>query len=206
MKIKAICIGTPALVPGRKAKSGIYKHPVSGRVIIDAEGIAGDAVVNRKHHGGTEQAVYIEGALTLDWWEGELGRPLPPGTFGENIVIDGLDNRDVAAGDRFLIGEVVLEATSPRTPCAIFTAKMQDPGLARRYIAAARPGIYTRVIRPGVIGPDDPVAIQPFEGPRVTMTEMMATHGRRLSAEDRKRYLAAPVSAKIRETISKEKG
>ncbi len=151
MKILAVCIGQARSLPGKSYKTGIAKAPVSGPVMVDSEGLLGDKIINRKHHGGPEQAVYIEGAETLAWWEEQLGRPLEPGTFGENLVLSGLDNRTVAIGDRFTIGEVVLEATSARSPCATFAAHMDDPMMVKRYLKAERPGIYTRVITGGML-------------------------------------------------------
>ncbi len=139
MKIRAVCTANPERLPGKKYKTGIYKHAVNGAVIIDSEGLVGDAICNREHHGGVDQAVYLEGSLTLDWWAGELGRPIEPGTFGENLVIDGLDNRAVSVGDRLITGELVLEATSARIPCATFAAKMADPKFVKRYTKACRP-------------------------------------------------------------------
>ncbi|NEJ96125.1 MOSC domain-containing protein [Rhizobium ruizarguesonis] len=198
MKILALCTGNPERLPGKSYKTGIFKHAVSGAVMIDAEGLVGDAICNRKHHGGVEQAVYVEGSLTLDWWSRELGRPYEPGTFGENMVISDLDNRDVAVGDRFLTGDLVLEVTSCRMPCATFAARMADPKFVKRYAAAARPGIYCRVIGCGVVKAGMPVEHQAFAGEKVTMPELMETFGGRLSETDRARYLAAPIHYKLR--------
>ncbi len=201
MKIQAICIGNAEHIDGKKTKTGILKHRVGGSVIVDSLGIAGDAVVNRKHHGGPEQALLIDGSITLDWWASELGRALEPGTFGENLVIEGLDNRDVAAGDRFHCNEVVLEVTSARIPCSTFALRMGDSRFVKRYFDAGRPGIYVRVLKPGMMAAGEMVRYEAFNGPRVTMPEMMAKYGKALNAEDRERYLAAPVNAKIRDAI-----
>ena len=114
MKILAVCSGNAEKLPGKSYKTGINKHPVNGAVLIDAEGVVGDAVCNRKYHGGVDQAVYVEGSVTLDWWSKELGSVVEPGTFGENIVIDGLDNAEVAVGDRFTAGDLVLECAHLR--------------------------------------------------------------------------------------------
>ena len=46
------------------------------------------------------------------------------------------------------------------------------------------------------------VEFTPWSGDRVTMREMMATFGRRLSETDRARYLAAPVHYKVRDAIA----
>ncbi|PDT22169.1 MOSC domain-containing protein [Rhizobium hidalgonense] len=204
MKILALCTGNPERLPGKSYKTGIFKHAVNGAMMIDAEGLVGDAICNRKHHGGIDQAVYVEGSLTLDWWSGELGRPYEPGTFGENMVISDLDNRDVSVGDRFISGDLILEATSCRIPCATFAARMNDPKFAKRYTAAARPGIYCRVIKAGVAEAGMLVAHRPFSGVKVTMSELMETFGRRLPEPDRARYLAAPIHYKLRAMLESQ--
>lgn len=132
MKILALCTGNPERLLGKSDKTGIFKHAVNGAVIIGADGLVGDAICNRKHHGGVDQAVYVEGSLTLDWWAQELDRPYEAGTFGENMVISDLDNRDAAVGDRFVVGDLILEVTSCRIPCATFAARMADPRFVKR--------------------------------------------------------------------------
>jgi MOSC domain-containing protein YiiM len=204
MKILSVCVGNAEKLPGKSYKTGINKHPVNGAVLIDAEGVVGDAVCNRKYHGGVDQAVYVEGSATLDWWSNELGRVVEPGTFGENIVIEGLDNATVAVGDRFIAGDLVLEVTSARIPCATFAAKMGDPTFVKRYKRAGRPGTYCRVIRGGAVQAGTEVEYQPYGAPRVTMPEMMETYGRKLSEHDRARYLSAPIHHKLREKLEAE--
>jgi MOSC domain-containing protein YiiM len=205
MKLLAICLGTPQTLPGKGVKStktGILKSPVTAPVMIDAHGLVGDAVCNRKHHGGPDQAILLEGADTLRWWERELGRDLPYGTFGENLVIDGLDDRDVAVGDRFRISEVLLEATLARIPCNTFAVRMADPGLVRRYFRAGRPGIYCRVLSGGMLAPGDPVAFEPYQGDRIAIAELLASAARPITAGERDRYLAAPIGARLRKALS----
>ncbi|MDO3435756.1 MOSC domain-containing protein [Rhizobium sp. CBN3] len=204
MKILALCIGNPERLAGKSYKTGIFKRSVNGAVMIDAEGLVGDAICNRKHHGGVDQAVYVEGSLTLDWWAGELGQPYEPGTFGENMVISSLDNRDVSVGDRFISGDLILEVTSCRIPCATFAARMNDPKFVKRYTVAARPGIYCRVVRGGAAEAGMPVEHRPFVGEKVTMPELMRTFGRRLSEPDRAQYLAAPIHYKLRAMLETE--
>ncbi|MCS4093028.1 MOSC domain-containing protein [Rhizobium sp. BK176] len=206
MKILAVCIGSAERLPGKSYKTGIYKHPISGSVLVDAEGLVGDAICNRKHHGGVDQAVYLEGSLTLDWWSTELGRPVEPGTFGENIVIDGLDNRIVCVGDRFIADDLVLEVTSARIPCATFAARMGDPGFVKRYTKAARPGIYCRVLNGGAIAAGMPVEHLRYGGEKVTIPEIIATFGKVLAPRDRDRYLAAPIHYKLRDILEEQAG
>lgn len=201
MKILAVCLGRPEVLPGKKNKTGINKLAIQGPVMVDAEGLVGDAILNRKHHGGVDQAVYIQGSLDIDWWSRELGRELHYGMFGENLVIEDLESQRLAAGDRFAIGEILLEITSPRMPCATFAAHMGDPKIVKRYTEAARPGAYARVLKGGMVEAGQPVVYTPYTGERVTMQDMMATYGRKLSETDRARYLSAPVHYKTRDAI-----
>lgn len=202
MRLLAVSIGDATPMPGKSSgKTGIDKRPVDHPVMIGREGLAGDRIINRKYHGGADQAVYIEGSVDYDWWRSELRRDLPAGAFGENLLIDGLDNRDVAVGDRFWIGDVLLEVTSARTPCATFAAHMEDPLMVKRYAAAARPGAYARVLEEGVVRAGDPVDYTPFAGDRIGMPDLMRTHGKRLDEETKRRILAAPIGQRLRAMI-----
>lgn len=195
----SVNVGQPRPIPKKTTQTGIYKEPVEGDVDITRQGLAGDAIVNRKHHGGVDQAVYIYFRDDYAFWETELGRELAPGTFGENLTIGGVEGRHVAVGDRFKIDEVVLEVTSHRTPCATFAAKMGDPGWVRRFHKAGRPGAYCRVLEPGNFHAGEPVILKPFTGDRVTMAELMALDGRRdIPPQTLRRILASPIHYKMR--------
>lgn len=199
LKLLAICVGAARPVPGRSAtKTGIYKEPVNGAVILDGERIVGDRIVNRKHHGGPDQAVYIECQEDTEWWEGQLGIQLPAGTFGENLRVEGISNREIAVGDRFVFGDAELEITSCRVPCATFAARMDDPKFVRRFTKAARPGAYARVLKTGTLRAGESFTYLPYQGHRITMPEMMRTFGHHLEGEERARYLSAPIHHKLR--------
>ena len=118
---------------------------------VTTSGLIGDAVVNTKHHGGPDQAVYVYSDEDYDWWCSNLDRDLAPGTFGENLTLSSFGEGAVMIGDRWKIGTVVLETTAPRIPCATLGAKMGDGGFRARFRAARRPGFYARVITPGEI-------------------------------------------------------
>nr|WP_272212775.1 MOSC domain-containing protein [Marinicella sp. W31]MDC2878693.1 MOSC domain-containing protein [Marinicella sp. W31] len=201
MKIAALCIGAPEVTDGVSHSTGIFKRPVAGLVRVGTEGIVGDHIGDRENHGGVDQSVYLEGSISLDWWEKELGFPYQPGMFGENLVVEGLDNREVIVGDRFIIGDLVLEVTSCRIPCNTFARRMDDPKFVKRYWQAARPGVYCRVITAGEIADGRAVEYRRFEGARVPLPEMMVNFGRKLAPEDRARYLAAPVHWKLRREL-----
>ncbi|WEV25934.1 MOSC domain-containing protein [Streptomyces sp. 71268] len=148
--------------------TGIDKRPVTGPVAVSApgpkgvgaSGLAGDAVCDTRHHGGDDQAVYAYAREDLDMWEGELGRALPNGVFGENLTTSGLDVNGALIGERWRIGRsLLLEVTSPRTPCRTFAGFLGEQRWVKRFTQAGLPGAYLRVIEPGEISAGDAIEI-----------------------------------------------
>ena len=198
-RLDSVNIGTPRPIPGHKALTGIYKQLVAGPVAITPLEVAGDAVLDRRHHGGRDQAVYLYFADDYEWWSGQPGTLIGPGTFGENLTIAGVQGQSVAIGDRFALGEVLLEVTYHRTPCMTLAARMGDNGFVRRFARALRPGAYCRVIAPGMVEAGMSVIYTPFAGERVTVTELMALDGvRDLDPAFMRRALATPIREKTR--------
>ena len=171
MKLLSVNLGRPKPVPytgQRDGVTGIDKQPVDGPVRVaapgpkgvGASGLAGDAVCELRHHGGDDQAVYAVAREDLDDWERELGRPLPSGSFGENLTTEGLDISGALIGERWRIGpEVVLEVTSGRIPCLTFQGHLGEKGWVKRFTQKGAPGAYLRVIEPGEIRSGDRVEI-----------------------------------------------
>jgi MOSC domain-containing protein YiiM len=186
------------------ANTGIFKIPVDSPVEITLTGLAGDAIVDAKNHGGVDQAVYVYTTPDYQWWSKELGKDLSPGTFGENLTVSGLESALVRVGDRLSIGAVVLEATAPRIPCSTLAARMGDPSFVKRFRSAARPGFYCRVIENGWVKAGDPVHLHDFSGQTVTILEMFHDFHDPDGDENKlRRFLNAPID--IRSRIEKEK-
>ncbi|WP_062216394.1 MOSC domain-containing protein [Streptomyces sp. NBRC 109706] len=148
--------------------TGIDKRPTEGPVAVRApgpkgiggSGLDGDAIGDLRHHGGDDQAVYAYAREDLDQWAAELDRPLTNGVFGENLTTSGLDVNDVRVGERWRIGDtLLLEATTPRIPCATFADWLGERGWVKRFAAEAMPGSYFRVLRPGVVQAGDRIEV-----------------------------------------------
>lgn len=171
MKLLTVNLGRPRAVEYTGAPSGttgIFKEPASGPVHVadpgpkgtGASGVGGDAVCDLRHHGGRDQAVYAFAREDLDFWEQELGRPLPNGAFGENLTTSGLDITGARIGERWRIGpDLVLETTSGRIPCLTFQGRLGEKGWVKRFTRHAVTGAYLRVIVPGEIRAGDPIEI-----------------------------------------------
>ncbi|MFJ7206387.1 MOSC domain-containing protein [Streptomyces sp. NPDC098789] len=148
--------------------TGSDKRPVAGplRVFapgpkgVGASGVEGDAVCDLRHHGGDHQAVYAYAREDLDWWEGELGRSLPNGIFGENFTTAGLDVNGALVGERWRVGaDLVLEVASARIPCRTFQGFLEEESWVKRFTREVRPGAYLRVIEGGSVSPGDPIEV-----------------------------------------------
>ncbi|GAA2406482.1 MOSC domain-containing protein [Streptomyces pulveraceus] len=192
MRLLTVNAGRPKSVGHTDAPgglTGIDKRPVEGPVRVEdpgpkgtgGSGLAGDAVCDLRHHGGSDQAVYAFAREELDRWERELGRPLSNGAFGENLTTRGLDVSGARIGERWRIGAgLVLEVTSGRIPCRTFAGHLGERGWVRRFTRAAAPGAYLRVIEPGEIRAGDPVEIVHRPDHDVTVvTEFLASTTRR---------------------------
>lgn len=166
--------GRPGTVAprGRAEATGIFKEPVSGRVAIGAEGLDGDIIVSTRHHGGPDQALYLYSAADYAWWSAELGQPLAPGSFGENLTLSGWWSAEPRVGDRLRVGEVELQVSGARIPCATLAARMGDPGFVKRFARARRPGCYARVLAGGLVSAGDAVTLLESRPEHPTVTEV----------------------------------
>lgn len=153
-------------VRGELDQTAIDKRGAAGRVPVRRAGVGGvglqgDRVVDERHHGGPDQAVYAYAVEDLRWWAGELDRELTPGTFGENLTTEGLDVTGALIGERWRVGAdgPVLEVTVPRIPCATFQGWMDEPHWVRRFTAHGAPGAYLRVVDEGSLAAGDSIEI-----------------------------------------------
>jgi MOSC domain-containing protein YiiM len=159
----SVNVAVPRTVTGI-GRTGIDKRPADGPVGIvvpddGASGVAGDRIFENDVHGGVDQAVYAYAREDLDAWQDSLDRPLSNGTFGENLTTAGVDVTGALIGERWRIGTVELEVSSPRLPCNTFARWMDEPQWVKRFTARALPGAYLRVIGPGEVRAGDGVEV-----------------------------------------------
>lgn len=206
MRVTSVNVGREETIDhgNRTFKTGIRKRPVTGAVFIGAEAVAGDTISDKQHHGGADQVVYAYSMDDYDWWSAQLGRELAPGTFGENLTIEGLPS-DMNVGDRLLIGDVLLEATAPRIPCSTLAAQMQDSGFGMAFRNAERPGIYFRVLNEGEVSAGDAVTYIENPAPVVSILDLYRlAYDLRPNPVAMERYLEAPLADRVRASIEEK--
>lgn len=184
--------------------TGIYKMPVDEPVEIKSPGIEGDAICDKKNHGGPDQAVYIYGGADYAWWARELGKEPAPGTFGENLTISALESAQFNVGDYLRVGEASLQVTAPRIPCGTFATRMEDPQWVKKFRAAERPGLYCRVIREGVVKAGDLVSIEKYSGRTISILQMYRDHYNKRDEVTLRRHLDAPIAIRARNDLEEE--
>jgi MOSC domain-containing protein YiiM len=160
-RVVSVNIGGPRefTINGRSDASAIWKEPIQGRLAVRGVNIEGDDQADRKNHGGPDKAVYAYALEDYDWWSVELGKTIAPGTFGDNLTLAGLDVNGALVGERWRVGNTVLEVAQPRLPCYKLANRMGDRTFARRFAAASRWGAYLRIIEEGDVAAGDPIDV-----------------------------------------------
>jgi MOSC domain-containing protein YiiM len=159
-------------IGGQPVPTGILKMPVDGRIAVRGVNLAGDEQGDRSVHGGPDRALYAYASDDYAWWSEQLGRELAPGTFGENLTLDGVDVTGAKIGERWRIGSATLQVTSMRVPCFKLAAVMDDPGFIKAFAHALRPGAYLSIIEEGELAAGDAVTILSRPSHDVTIGEM----------------------------------
>ena len=125
--------------------------------------LLGDAQNDKKHHGGSEQAVCIYALERIHALQQE-GHPIDVGTAGENVTVEGIDWDLVVPGGRIKLGdEVLLEVASFTSPCKTIKGSFID-GKFVRISRKLHPGwsrVYARVLTEGEIRFGDHVKVIP---------------------------------------------
>ncbi len=158
MKIIAVSVSKPVEIEhnGELIRTGIFKEPVSGRVLATYTGLEGDGQADLAVHGGADKAIYVYSIDHYAYWESELGLSgLPCGQFGENLTVEGLRDDEVHIGDRFRCGQAVFEVTQPRIPCFKLGIRMNSPRFPKQFLRSRRVGFYVRVLAEAKLGSGD---------------------------------------------------
>ncbi len=156
-----------ALLQVNVSPGGVPKRPVP-EAFLGPLGLEGDAVAHPESHGGPRQAVLLLPVEAIDELKA-AGFPVYPGALGENLTTSGLDRRRFRAGQRFRVGDAIIEITRLRQPCktisvygkgiekATFDAQAEagDPSSPKWGLA----GFYASVLTPGRVSAGCPIML-----------------------------------------------
>ncbi|MDO5408706.1 MAG: molybdopterin-binding protein [Eubacteriales bacterium] len=156
--VKAVCTSD---------RKGVEKHAVDGAYFKKDYGIEGDA-----HAGKWHRQVSL---LSYDKVKAfnERGANVEDGAFGENLVVEGIDFRNLPVGSKFYAGTVELRMTQIGKECHSHCAIFKKMGEC----IMPREGVFAEVLREGEIHPGDemtvelPAADRPFTAAVITVSD-----------------------------------
>ena len=161
MKLMSVNIGKEKTYDfdGFIIKSGLEKSPVFDNVFIHKLGVTGDEQAEKVVHGGVDKAVCLYPFEHYEYWENTLNRKMPENSFGENLTVQGMTEKDVCIGDIFQIGEVILQITQPRQPCYKLTYIHNVPKMSFLSQDSGFTGYYARVLKEGNLNVNDKITL-----------------------------------------------
>lgn len=203
MQLLSVNIGQPEAVAAKDGQTGIFKRPAAQPVQVGRLGLAGDHIQDTKNHGGPDQAVYVFTQPDYDHWSALLGTELAAGTFGENLLISGLESAPLPIGTRLQVGAALLEITSARIPCATLAARMNDPQFVKTFRRVRRPGFYARVLEEGAVSAGDAVTLErPLSDDAPSVLDAFEFfYTKAPTREQIERLLSAPIHHKMRSEL-----
>jgi MOSC domain-containing protein YiiM len=150
----SVNVGLPKTVQWRDqaVSTGIFKSPVEGPVELRRHNLAGDGQADLTVHGGPTKAVYAYPTEHYAYWREELPDvEFEWGHFGENLSVDGMDERSTYIGDEFSVGTARLVVTEPRMPCFKLGVRFGRADMPKRFLQSGRSGFYFGVLEEGTV-------------------------------------------------------
>jgi MOSC domain-containing protein YiiM len=175
MTLVSVNVGVPRLLAwgGATFKTGIFKNPVQGRLMLRKTNLDGNRQADLSVHGGPNKAVYGYPSEHYKPWQADLPDPSRTwGAFGENFTTEGLLEAAVFVGDRYRVGSAILMVTTPRLPCFKLAAKFKRDDMIERFLRSGRCGFYFAVVEEGEVGAGDKFEFLGREDPTLSIADV----------------------------------
>src|SRR5215212_4009609 len=180
-KLISVNVGLPRTImsDSEAVSTGIFKEPVTGRVMLRTLNLDGDGQADLSVHGGLSKAVYAYPYEHYEYWKCEFPRlKLPWGMFGENFTTAGILETELNIGDKFQVGSAIVMVTEPRLPCYKLGIKFGRSDMIKRFLASERTGFYFAVLKEGNVGEGDHIELIERNEPSVKVTEIVQLYTR----------------------------
>jgi MOSC domain-containing protein YiiM len=191
--LHSLNVAIPQTIPAgdppfdREWSSGIFKKPVTGKLWLRAPptsataALTSDLQEDPEFHGGPDKAINCYSFDYYPFWKAELElEDFPVGAFGENFTTAELADEDVCVGDRYEIGEALVEVSQPRSPCWKLSWRWRIAELERLLLIANKTGWYFRVIREGFIEQGQELKLVERKYPNFSITQVNTIRYREL--------------------------
>lgn len=174
MKLLSVNVSPPLDVPygEETVRTGIFKRPVAGPVMVRRLNLDGDGQADLENHGGPDKAAYAYTVEHYAFWRQRLGRgDFPFGQFGENLTVEAMPETEVRVGDVYRVGGALLQVSQPRAPCYKLGLTMGLVWFPTEFLRTGRVGFYLRVLEEGAARAGDPIELVTREAEVLTVRE-----------------------------------
>ncbi|PCI33727.1 MAG: sulfurase [Flavobacteriaceae bacterium] len=154
MKVISTNIGkkTTLLWKGKEVQTGILKKATNTPITLGIEDVQGDAVIDRRYHGGVDQAVYAYGEQHYAYWQNLYPSiEMKPGFFGENLTISNLDENTIYVGAIYELGTAIVQVTKPRQPCMKLGIIFGTQQVLKQFWSVPKCGFYFKILKEGTV-------------------------------------------------------
>lgn len=161
IELKNFSIGLPQKMKyenNLEMDTGICKQTIE-EALLTKDGFLGDGVADLQYHGGPDRAVCVYPYEHYLLWEKEFANRLPSSTFGENLTVTNLLEKNVYIGDVFRLGEAVIQITQGRIPCSTISKRTNNPFLLKRMVQTGFTGYLCRVLEEGIVRNDSHITL-----------------------------------------------
>ena len=179
LHVISVNVGLPREVvwKGKTVLTGIFKEPVTGRIPARRLDLDGDRQADLSVHGGPAKAIYVYPAEHYPYWREQFPTMnMPWGMFGENLTVEGLEEKTVHIGDQFRIGTARVVVTQPRFPCYKLGLKFQRDDMLKRFLQSGLTGFYLAVLEEGEIAAGDPLTLLVREEHAVSVSDIISLY------------------------------
>lgn len=207
LRVISVNVGLPREVvwKGKTVLTGIFKEPVTGRISARRLDLDGDRQADLSVHGGPAKAIYVYPAEHYSYWREQFPTMnMPWGMFGENLTVEGLEEKTVHIGDQFRIGTARVVVTQPRFPCYKLGIKFQRADMLKRFLQSGLTGFYLAVLEEGEIAAGDPLTLLARDENAVSVSDIISlyTHDKKNLALLRRAVAVKALPESWRETFS----
>lgn len=195
ISIRALCIGKPEKYEwtGNEERSAFGKQLVS-EAFLTAEGFRGDGIGSPEFHGGPDRAVCLYPFEHYSLWKKEFQKGFPIPSFGENLCVSGMLEKDVWIGDTYRVGNARIQITQGRIPCSKISKFNQVDRLLKRVFETGFTGYLFRVLEEGSVRSDSKITLEDRKNNGISVLE-----ANQIMFHDRGNYAAIEKLLEIKE-------
>ncbi|MGV3042045.1 MOSC domain-containing protein [Staphylococcus rostri] len=155
--------------------TAMFKQETTEPVWLGKEGLQGDTVADKRHHGGAEKALFAYAVAHYPVFSERYQQEIRVGSNGENIAVTGMDEGTVCIGDIYQIGDAVVQVAQPRRPCWKTSRRQGIMDFSVMLEETGKAGWYYRVLKEGYIQQGDTLDLQERPYPDWTIQRMNDT-------------------------------